>query len=398
VTHLRVSRLGIRGLRSIDDVVLDLSGPTVLIGPNGSGKSTIIEACELMRKAGSEREFVSKLVESHGGADALLRKHAQKLELDIDLVDDDGLTYGYEIALRRAGSWLVVEREQGFVTATGQPTQMFLERRRGSYAVGPDDLRLPIKPIADDELALNAAAFSSTQLETVRAALASVEIHSAPDVRAAWLTPPGDLGLRASAIIRPITRLDPGNRSLANIYHALGDQSNWPDILARIQLALGDRIEAVTTPADPSGGRIGLAVRITGLGEIPAFAMSDGQLSYLALVGILLLRRSVTPSLVAFDEPELHLHPALIRRLTADLEVFGQQTSVLVATQSDALLDALETPARSAVLCDLDDRAATRCVRPDADELPQWLERYRGLGELRSAGYESLVFPSLEPQ
>jgi predicted ATPase len=137
---------------------------------------------------------------------------------------------------------------------------------------------------------------------------------------------------------------------------------------------------------------------MAGVGEIPAFAMSDGQLAYLALLGVLRLKRPVTPSLVAFDEPDLHLHPGLVRRLTSDLEIFGQQTSVVVATHSDALLDALSDPARSAVLCDLDERSATRCLRPDAEELQRWLESYRGLGELRSAGYEETIFPALETQ
>jgi predicted ATPase len=204
--------------------------------------------------------------------------------------------------------------------------------------------------------------------------------------------------LRASNIVRPVSRVEPGGRNLANVYHTLRDQPDWPETLARIQLALGDRIESVTTPADPSGGRIGLALRFAGVGEVPAFAMSDGQLAYLALLGVLRLRRPVVPSLVAFDEPDLHLHPGLVRRLTSDLELLGQETTVVVATQSDALLDALTDPAHGAVLCDLDDHFATRCLRPDAEELQRWLESYRGLGELRSAGYEEAIFPALEPQ
>lgn len=115
-------------------------------------------------------------------------------------------------------------------------------------------------------------------------------------------------------------------------------------------------------------------------------------------MGVLRLKRPTPPSLVAFDEPDLHLHPGLVRRLTSDLEVFGQRTTVVVATQSDALLDALADPAKSAVLCDLDDHAATRCLRPEPEQLQRWLESYRGLGELRSAGYEELIFPALETQ
>jgi predicted ATPase len=137
-------------------------------------------------------------------------------------------------------------------------------------------------------------------------------------------------------------------------------------------------------------------LHVRGIGEIEAFAMSDGQLAYLALLGVLRLKRPVPPALVVFDEPDLHLHPSLTRRLMADLETFSRSTTVLVATHSDAMLDALTEPAMSSVLCELNEHHATRLVRPDSTDLERWLEDYRGLGELRAAGYEHVVFPTLE--
>jgi len=384
-------------MRSIDDLVLDLADPTVLIGVNGAGKSTIIEACELLRKVGSERPFVSKLLDVHGGPSVLLRHGAKKLQLAVTLRSDRA-ELRYELTLRNQGAWLTIEHEAAYILQANQLPRVLLERRGSQYTLPHPDARTGPQTIADDEVVLTAVAFQAPEVEAIRAALASIEVHCAPDTRPAWTSSASELGMRSSNVIRPITRVEPGGRNLPNVYHALRDQADWPETLARIQLALGDRIEAITTPVDPSGGRIGLALRITGVGEIASFAMSEGQLAYLALVGILRLKRPTPPSLVAFDEPDLHLHPGLVRRMTADLEIFARQTSVLIATQSDALLDALEDPARCAVLCDLDDRSATRCLRPDAGELQHWLERYRGLGELRGAGYEELVFPALEPQ
>jgi len=180
------------------------------------------------------------------------------------------------------------------------------------------------------------------------------------------------------------------------VYHALRNQKDWLETLERVRLALGDQIDSVITPADPSGGRIGLALHVRGIGEIEAFAMSDGQLAYLTLLGVLRLKRPAPPALVVFDEPDLHLHPGLTRRLMADLETFSRSTTVLVTTHSDAMLDALTEPAASSVLCDLDEHHATQLVRPDPGSLERWMEDYRGLGELRAAGYEHVVFPTLE--
>jgi recombinational DNA repair ATPase RecF len=48
---MAITELRIYGLRTLADVRLSLRDLTVLIGGNGSGKSSIIEACELLRKA-----------------------------------------------------------------------------------------------------------------------------------------------------------------------------------------------------------------------------------------------------------------------------------------------------------------------------------------------------------
>jgi predicted ATPase len=396
VASYRITQLRIEGMRCLDRVELDLAtvsdakepaAPTVLIGPNGAGKSTLVEACELLRKAGTEHPFIGKLFDVHGGPPALLRRNVNRFELGVRFASSHGVELTYEVALRVVGRALTIERE----TATASEPD---KRER--------DLLSRSHPVDhDDDLVLAAAAFHVPELKDIQSALASIEIHTAIDARAAWATAAGamsagDSGARASNIIRPVTRVEQGGRNLPNVYHALRNQKDWPQTLERIRLALGDQIEDVLTPADPSGGRIGLALRVAGVGEVPAFSMSDGQLSYLALLGVLRLQRPSPPALVVFDEPDLHLHPALARRLMADLEAFARSTPVLVATQSDAMLDALSDPGRSSVLCELDEHHATRLVRPDRDGLQRWLVDYRGLGDVRAAGYEGVVFPTLE--
>jgi predicted ATPase len=369
----------------------------VLIGPNGAGKSTIVEACELLRKAGTERPFIAKLFDVHGGPPSLVRRNAKRLELGVRLGAATGIELTYDLALRVAGTALVVESE---IATLVKPdgVQVLLQRASHAYVLPQPAMREGDgeRAVDPDDLALAAAATDRSELKAIRTALASIEVHTAIDARAQWTVGGGDAGPRASNVIRPATRVEQGGRNMPNVYHSLRNQKDWPQTLERIRLALGDRVEDVVTPADPSGGRIGLALRTAGIGEIPAFSMSDGQLAYLALLGVLRLHRPSPPALVAFDEPDLHLHPDLARRLMADVETFARSTPVLLATQSDAMLDALSEPSRASVLCELDEHHATRLVRPDRAGLQKWLEDYRGLGELRAAGYESVVFPMLE--
>src|ERR1041384_3477107 len=129
VRHHRVSRILIKGMRSIDDLDLDLTETTVLIGPNGAGKTKILEACELLRKAVSERPFLAKLTDDHGGAGALLRRGAKRLQLGVRLVAEHGIELGYAIWLRSPGAWLALERAYAFISEPGEPPPPLLERQ-----------------------------------------------------------------------------------------------------------------------------------------------------------------------------------------------------------------------------------------------------------------------------
>jgi predicted ATPase len=120
------------------------------------------------------------------------------------------------------------------------------------------------------------------------------------------------------------------------------------------------------------------------------------MLSYLAFVALFRLDGAQS-SLMALDEPDLHLHPQLLMRVLDMLEAMARKFPVLIATHSDRLLDGLSKPAKSVVLCELDEKRATRLIRPDPKALALWLERYRGLGDIRSAGHEASVLKRREP-
>ena len=118
----------------------------------------------------------------------------------------------------------------------------------------------------------------------------------------------------------------------------------------------------------------------------------ERQLAYLAFVALFRLRRSemgrAERSLLAFDEPETHLHPATLARVVGFFEREATRHPVILGTQSDALLDYLESPATSVRVCELDgERLATRVSTLDPTQLEKWLEDYRGLGAIRSEGY-----------
>jgi len=159
-----------------------------------------------------------------------------------------------------------------------------------------------------------------------------------------------------------------------------------------VRLGLGDHFEDIR-PRVTHDGFVALRFRLRGIEhDVNDTELSDGQLAYLAFVALFRLPRKEMGrrerTLLAFDEPETHLHPSTLARVVGFCEREAQQHPVILCTQSDALLDCLDAPAACLQVCELDEeRLATTVSKLDPKELEKWLEDYRGVGALRSEGY-----------
>jgi predicted ATPase len=429
-----ITELYIEGLRTIDRIRLRLDGLTVLIGDNGSGKSSIIEACELLRRA-TTPSFLDDFHRIHGGLTSLLRRGATQLVLGVTVQPDPteiGLAAShadrwpwvrYKLELIQDGAFAkfresISARRQvasaqkrrlpkssvdadGFILlgshdGTGEIVVYDNGHARGAglYDAG--------KPMLSNFEDATASEHYYDAGKAVAAYLRRIQVHLPFEVMPAWAGRALDRksSLRSSTLLTPAEQLDKLGINLASTYHALKNafgRSHWEKTLEYVQLGLGERVEDIVTWADPGGGNVGLSLKLSGLDKaIPSSQLSDGMLSYLAFVALFRLDRKPA-SLVAFDEPDLHLHPHLLMRVLDFFENMASGRPVLLATHSDRLLDGLQAPERSVVLCELGADGATRLVRPDAEALAKWLERYRGLGDLRSAGHAASVLTKKEP-
>jgi predicted ATPase len=378
----RITELRIAGLRTLADVVLPLDGLTVLIGDNGSGKSSLIEGIELLRKL-SEPNFCSLLNDHHGGLHSLLRRGDIELTLVAKLLLEDGIPYEYWVDLRSDQTWATVDYEGLRRLDTNE---VLMERDRASFTSAWTKTDNQVR---GDELAIHALGRTFGPIGSFRSALAGVSVHLPFNTTARWAASEQRLppGMRDFNVIEPARGLARFGSNLANAYHTLKNdlgRAHWEETLDYIQLGLGMDVEDVSITAAAGGGQVAIAVQSRLHGRIPAYSLSDGMLSYLAFVALHRLDEGRT--LLAFDEPELHLHPALLMRVLAMLEANARKHPVVLATHSDRLLDGLSDPARQTAICALDEHGATRIERLDADRLGRWLEDYRGLGELRADG------------
>lgn len=398
--HGKLTSLTITGLRTIDRLVLPLGGLVVLAGENGAGKSSIIEALELCRRLGSPN-FFSALNSTHGGVNGLLRHGAPALSLDIevDLTPPGGASLGasYGLVLQRQGLGFGLLEMFRVAEGRGGPSRNIFVRsgRRASVWAGasasPVETVLAPEDVPTDLLLteLSGALAPHPAIRQVRDLLAAIEVHLPFEVTPSWAARAHQRpsATRGAVLLQPAERLEMFGSNLANAYFTLRNEhgrEHWETTMDLVRLGLGGHVESVNTRADPGGGSVALTLKLAGRDPLlPVYALSDGQLAYLCFVAM--VRLNPVRSLLAFDEPELHMHPELLVRLVQFFEEMAQTHPVIVATHSDVLLDALSDPAASVRVCELDN-GETRLSQLDEPALRTWLERYRGVGQLRGEG------------
>ncbi len=222
--HARLTRLRIRGVRTFEDVTLDLrAGVTVLIGENGSGKSTVLECLEILRRAATPG-FFDDFHTIHGGLHALLRRGAPRMELTASFEHPTLPSFTYRIALATVGGFTKIEEEE--LQQNEEASRRLFSRDRSGLAV-----------------------------QGKRAELTAVTSTS----------------LRESTLLSGRTdRLERFGANLANAWASLRSEygeSHWQRTMELVRLGLGDPIETVTTRADPAGGAVALWLKFRGADE-----------------------------------------------------------------------------------------------------------------------------------
>lgn len=395
----RITRVRIQNVRAIESVDLELGRPvTVLIGENGSGKSTIIECLELLRKA-AEPSFLQEFYAVHRGMPSLLRRGSTELTLGVRIEEDrpGGDVLDYTFTLRQAGAGAVVAAES---LRNGLDNVEILFDRGTGARVYSERGWVDVHRVAPG-LALSAfgVAAPDPRIDRALAALRGIEVHLPFDTRASWGARAYQRpeSLRVASTLFPAERLSLFGFNLANAWSELRgrEAAHWEHTLSLVRLGLGDRLDTVAIPPDAGGGNVSLALRFNDVaGLVSAADLSDGQLAWLAFVAMVRLNGS--RSLLAVDEPELHLHPSLLGRVVDMLTSLPGGASVVLSTHADRVLELLDDPADAVRVCSLSGSRAD-VSRIDAAELPRWLEAFGDVGQLRAAGYLTRVLRPTSP-
>ena len=114
-----------------------------------------------------------------------------------------------------------------------------------------------------------------------------------------------------------------------------------------------------------------------------AHQLSEGTLRFLWLVT--LLQSPGLPTVTLVDEPEVSLHPEMLRLLSGLFREAATRTQLVVATHSERLVRFLDPS--ELMVCDLDETGGTVVTRASDLDLDNWLKEYSldqlwGLGRL----------------
>jgi predicted ATPase len=366
----------VQNYRSLANVRLALRDLMVAIGPNGVGKTALLEVLQLLQR-GSQQELNSFL-EAQGGYQAVLNHRERtaesprlKVEMEVDVQSERSgapMSYRFELAGRQVGYAIGFERLEWQYDLRAEKPFRYIDAHYDRPYYADPEVEGMVQPDWDYdhlELALAQVPKMYRQPEALRNMLGGTRHYSFLDVNPRAV-------VRLPQSLAPVTRPGPNGE---NLYSALYNlRASHHDIY--------ERIEALLRQGFPDFVR--LEFPVVGAGQVtlawydrddkgPFYPnqLSEGTLRFLWLTTTLLAPSA--PALMLIDEPEVSLHPELLKLLAALLQDASANSQIVVATHSPDLIRWLEP---SEVLIADKEEGVTRFTWADELDLGEWLDEY----------------------
>ena len=338
---MKLRELQIQGFKSFDrkcGATIKIGDATVLLGANGSGKSNLISFLHMLQSIAENRftQFVNKY-----GANRLLFygiKETQDCLCRLKFHDK-----GKEI--------------------------LYMEQM--SFKV-PDGLYLGIDNPTKDEF--REYLQSRLNHDDIYCFLSQIRIYQFNDTSESSK-------IRGRCYVDDAMALHHDAGNLASVLKMLKEHESYRKYYDRIVLYIrGVMPQFGDFALDPLPGNkeyVRLNWRDSSGSEylFDPHHISDGALRFMALATALLQPAELMPRMIVLDEPELGLHPMAIQELAAMVKMASRKAQVLLATQSQRLVD--EFSADDVVIVERDDNVrGSVFMKLDSGALADWLARY----------------------
>jgi predicted ATPase len=337
----------IKGYRSVRSLFLPIETCSVFVGPNGVGKTNLYKALGLLRCAADSS--ITRAIAEEGGIESVLwagsRKRGQPVRLILKAHFDE-MEYGLEVGLPRSYEIEIglrrpteaafeiepLIKEERLVIRDGRRDIVMMERKGSLVTVRNEagsreshkDAVLP----SETALAAFRDGARYPELEAVRRELLDWRLYH--DFRTDAASP---IRQPCHAITTPTLSADLA-AVLATLFVIREDT-------AELAEAVDDAFPGARLWARDEGSWCRFEMRFPDMPRpFGMHELSDGTLKYLCLLGALMGYR--LPSLIALNEPEASLHPALLPPLARLIARAAGKTRIWIVTHSEALAEAMK--------------------------------------------------------
>jgi predicted ATPase len=357
------SGLSVSGYRRLKSVDISLRRLNVLIGANGVGKSSILDVLHLLGVS-ADRRLATAVLEK-GGLQSILTADGRTSELSVQVrYQPETAGYiSYELTLKEAGALpvLSIDNERLFQSSIGELLD--------DAATEPDKNYHRSETALSQAPAMGKASDFRYILASTSAIYHSLDISErAPIKTPQRLYPTRAPGANGEDLLSCLWTI---RETARDNYEAIEDS-------LRAAFPSFERLEFPPVAA----GSFSLGWRDSNFTR-PLYAneLSEGTLRFLWL--ITLLQSPGLPKITLIDEPEVSLHPELLRILTELMREASERTQLFVATHSDRFVRFLHPD--ELIVCDLDEGAGMTAQWAGSLDLKEWLEDYT-LDQLWSKG------------
>jgi predicted ATPase len=379
----------IRNYRSLRNVVLNPGLRNIFVGPNASGKSNSLDVFRFFRDIASLG--LSRAISNRGGFSEVFWKGEStdriiEFELDLEMpVGSEGIVapVQYHLAIEGSQSGLITVKRELLKVSHASSDVSVIDMRSGHGNVRQLDGSLAFEPSGDPSASMldfnvpnwPGTAFKQYLIQWRYYSLIPVAMKQLkPFVRANFLEEHGE------NLVEYLTTL----------------KTTYAESFREIERVAKDTFPELDQliPEPNQTGQVLLTLREKFLRTpITAWNMAEGEISFIALLSLILAPAELGSPITCVEEPENHLHPRLLETLAELLK----QTEAKFIERGDGAAQIFATT-HSPYLVDQFDigdlivveklRGETSYTRPrDKTELQQLISREKlGLGELWYSG------------
>lgn len=364
-------QIAIEGFRRLFSVSLEMRPLTVMIGANGVGKTSFLEVFSLLAES-AKGQLQSKISELSGLNQMLTRDRANSLSISLSMPIKEQEPLHYSLQILTKGQFYEIGQETLYQQRNLRvPTPFKYIDSRGLdikyYSTEDEKLLRPNWEQNSLETSLSQVPKMYQEPENLRKILASCSFYRSWELNLAPKSP-----VRLPQPMRPVKLPGTNGEDLVSCLYYLRetDPIQFEIIEDTLAAAFPDFEKLGFPPV--AAGTLAMTWKDKNFKE-PLYMdqLSEGTLRFLWLVTLLQSRD--LSSITLIDEPEVSLHPELLRYLAHVMREATKRTQLIVATHSDRLIRFLEP--EEILVCNYED-GLTTMNWGDSIDLKHWLEEY----------------------